>query len=193
MEFKRKITEKLAEELAIGNKPILLIGARQIGKTTTIINYLKQQNSNYLYLNLDSDPAARAVFDEDFNIERIILELSIIYRMSGFDTVVLDEIQECPRALTSLKYFQEISDIKVICAASGLGVTINHFGHSFPVGKVKILKMHPMSFLEFLEATGEQMLLEMITRLDYKSVVNPALHKVLLLKFDMYMMVSGYP
>lgn len=193
MEFTRDIMNRLEIELNNYQKPLLIIGARQIGKTTTIRNFLNDNQTNYLYVNLDSDAAARAIFDQDFVIDRILLELQLMYNQGTFDTIFFDEILKCPRALTSLKYFQENSTVKVICSGSGLGVTINHFGHSFPVGKVKTIEMYPMSFPEFLAASGEQMLLGIMKSSDFNQALNNTAHNLLLEKFDMYMMVSGFP
>lgn len=193
MQFKRKIIETIDQELTYGNKPLLVIGARQIGKTTTIINYLNQKQSKYLYINLDSDTQARNVFEKDLDINRITLELSLIYKETDFDTIFFDEIQECAKALTSLKYFQEQSQLKIICSGSGLGVTINHLGQSFPVGKVKIINMYPMSFIEFLDARGETALLDIISKANYTEAINHTAHKLLLEQFDLFLMVSGFP
>lgn len=193
MEFNREIIKTLEIELNDYQKPLLVIGARQIGKTTTIQNYLNRSEFSHVYINLDSDTAAREVFDLDFDINRIVLEFQLLYKNSNFDTIFFDEIQECPRALTSLKYFQENSSLKIICSGSGLGVTINHFGHSFPVGKVKKLEMYPMSFPEFLETIDEPLLLNVINNCDFSEPINNTAHKLLLEKFDLYMMISGFP
>lgn len=184
MKFTRSIIKKIDFELNNGNKPLLVIGARQIGKTTSIRNYLDSRPKGYMYINLDSDAEAREIFEKDFDIERIQFELSLLYRISDFDTIFLDEIQGCPRAITALKYFQEQSSLNIV--GSGLGLTINHFGHSFPVGKVKILEMYPMSFIEFLQACEEGMLLDIIDNTDFKQPINPTAHKLLLEQFDIY-------
>lgn len=193
MYFNRTIIKEL-ESLNINyNKPILVLGARQIGKTTTIHNFLKSSSTNYIYVNFQSHESIKDIFEQDLDISRIELELGLELNNTKFDTIFFDEIQECPKALTSLKYFAENSSTKVICTGSGLGLSLNHQGHSFPVGKVNMIKMYQMSFIEFLGALKEEELLKIIKEVNFKEPINNTAHKLLIEKFDLFMMVSGFP
>lgn len=139
-------------------KPLLLRGARQTGKTWLLKEFGSAQFDSIAYVDLLASSRAREIFDEDFNIPRIISALSAESATkitAGKTLIVLDEIQEAPRALTSLKYFaQDAPEYHVAAAGSYLGVA-KHEGTSFPVGKVNILSIEPMNFVEYLDAVGE--------------------------------------
>ncbi|HAN42590.1 MAG TPA: ATPase [Sphaerochaeta sp.] len=157
--MKRSITNRLILWKDDENrKPLLLSGVRQCGKTYVLKEFGENCFQDYAYLNFESDDRLKAVFDYDFNVERILKELSFICfkRIEpGKTLLILDEIQECPRAITSLKYFCEnMRDLHIICAGSLLGVALARKNISFPVGKVNRMKMYPMSFKEFLWACG---------------------------------------
>ena len=157
--MKRSITNRLILWKDDENrKPLLLSGVRQCGKTYVLKEFGENCFQNYAYLNFESDDRLKAVFDYDFNVERILKELSFICSKRiepGKTLLILDEIQECPRAITSLKYFCEnMRDLHIICAGSLLGVALARKNISFPVGKVNRMKMYPMSFKEFLWACG---------------------------------------
>ena len=157
--MKRSITNRLILWKDDENrKPLLLSGVRQCGKTYVLKEFGENCFQNYAYLNFESDDRLKAVFDYDFNVERILKELSFICSKRiepGKTLLILDEIQECSRAITSLKYFCEnMRDLHIICAGSLLGVTLARKNISFPVGKVNRMKMYPMSFKEFLWACG---------------------------------------
>lgn len=157
--MKRSITNRLILWKDDENrKPLLLSGVRQCGKTYVLKEFGENCFQNYAYLNFESDYRLKAVFDYDFNVERILKELSFICSKRiepGKTLLILDEIQECPRAITSLKYFCEnMRDLHIICAGSLLGVALARKNISFPVGKVNRMKMYPMSFKEFLWACG---------------------------------------
>lgn len=157
--MKRSITNRLILWKDDENrKPLLLSGVRQCGKTYVLKEFGENCFQNYAYLNFESDDRLKAVFDYDFNVERILKELSYICSKRiepGKTLLILDEIQECPRAITSLKYFCEnMRDLHIICAGSLLGVALARKNISFPVGKVNRMKMYPMSFKEFLWACG---------------------------------------
>jgi predicted AAA+ superfamily ATPase len=157
--MKRSITNRLILWKDDENrKPLLLSGVRQCGKTYVLKEFGENCFQDYAYLNFESDDRLKAVFDYDFNVERILKELSFICskRIEPDKTLlILDEIQECPRAITSLKYFCEnMRDLHIICAGSLLGVALARKNISFPVGKVNRMKMYPMSFKEFLWACG---------------------------------------
>lgn len=157
--MKRSITNRLILWKDDENrKPLLLSGVRQCGKTYVLKEFGENCFQDYAYLNFESDDRLKAVFDYDFNVERILKELSFICSKRiepGKTLLILDEIQECPRAITSLKYFCEnMRDLHIICAGSLLGVALARKSISFPVGKVNRMKMYPMSFKEFLWACG---------------------------------------
>lgn len=157
----RKAIENLKEWKNSNNrKPLLMTGVRQCGKTYLAREFGRQEFEDTAYLNLDGDIRLQSVFDNDFNTERIIRELGSIYLgkkiVPGKTLLILDEIQDCPRAVHALKYFAENTpDLHIIAAGSLLGVAL-HKGISFPVGKVDRLELYPMSFEEFVIAEGGQ-------------------------------------
>jgi predicted AAA+ superfamily ATPase len=138
--------------------PLLIEGARQVGKTWLMKEMGRQNFKKTVYLNFDLNPKVKEIFQNDINPRRIIAELEFMEgtKIDPAETLIIfDEIQECNRALVSLKYFcEEAPEYAVISAGSLLGVAI-HQGNSFPVGKVETLKLYPLSFSEFLEALGE--------------------------------------
>lgn len=140
-------------------KPLLLTGVRQCGKTYTMLEFGKTYFEDIAYFNFEGNDAVKSIFEYDFNIERILDELGSIIRgkkiEAGKTLVIFDEIQECPKAITSLKYFCEnLRELPILCAGSLLGVVIRSENVSFPVGKVDRMQMYPMNFSEFLRADG---------------------------------------
>ncbi|MBQ8813404.1 MAG: ATP-binding protein [Lachnospiraceae bacterium] len=150
-------------------KPLILKGARQVGKTWLMKEFGRTQFSKVAYVTFYNNQRMKKVFDDDYDINRIIMNINIETRVEvtpGDTLIILDEIQEAPRAIESLKYFCENApEYAVIAAGSLLGVAI-HRGVSFPVGKVDSLELHPMSFKEFLEAMGETTLAYLLDRND---------------------------
>lgn len=146
-------------------KPLLLKGARQVGKTWLMKEFGRKYFKKTAYLNFDSGSAIGRIFEEDYDIRRLLQMINIEtgVKADPEDTLIIfDEIQESPRAISSLKYFYENApEYAVIAAGSLLGVAI-HEGVSFPVGKVDILEVHPLSYTEFLRAVGEEQLSEQI-------------------------------
>jgi predicted AAA+ superfamily ATPase len=142
-------------------KPLLLNGARQVGKTWLLLEFGKQSFDDTIYLNFDDDRTLAAIFEQDYNMERIAVAIQAVTGHSiipGKTLLILDEVQECPRALTSLKYFcEKVPELHVAAAGSLLGLTV-HSGSGFPVGKVNMFDLYPMTFREFLEATGNKSL-----------------------------------
>ena len=153
-------------------KPLILRGARQVGKTWLMKEFGRSCFQNVAYINFDSDARMRHIFDEDYDVARILRMINIEtgIRMEPEKTLILfDEVQEAPKAISSLKYFCENApEYAVIAAGSLLGVAI-HSGVSFPVGKVETMDMYPMSFHEFLEAMGEAALAELLSE---KGILN---------------------
>ena len=139
-------------------KPLLLTGVRQCGKTYIVEEFARENFKSYVRVNFEESEKLSAIFDYDFDVRRIISELELNCRtkiVPGETCVFFDEIQECPRAITSLKYFCEnMRELHLICAGSLLGVAIKKQQISFPVGKVNRLELHPMDFGEFVLAKG---------------------------------------
>lgn len=165
--MERTITgELLRWKNARVRKPLLLTGVRQCGKTWLLREFCDQHFSQVAYLNFEKDTPAAQIFDYDLDPRRIIRELGSIFFgfeiIPGQTALILDEIQACPRAVTSLKYFcEELPDLHVLCAGSLLGVELKRQNVSFPVGKVKRLRLYPMSFGEFLIADGGRKFLDL--------------------------------
>lgn len=149
----------------INRKPLILRGARQVGKTWIMKEFGKKYYKSCAYISLDENERMEEVFREAFDIQRILLslEIEVGFKIKAEDTlIILDEIQEIPRALKSLKYFQENApQYHIIAAGSLLGIAL-HEGTSFPVGKVDFCDLYPFTFREFLMACGEQMLVEIM-------------------------------
>lgn len=144
-------------------KPLILNGARQVGKTWLLKEFGRLHFENVAYVSFDNNPALASQFEADFDISRLLLMLQAESGeaiKANQTLIILDEIQECPKALTSLKYFnEEAPDYAIAAAGSLLGLTI-HSGTGYPVGKVRELDLYPLSFQEFLVATGNEMLQE---------------------------------
>ena len=154
-------------------KPLIIMGARQVGKT-----YLLQQfgNSHYdhvAYINCDNNPSVANLFAEDYDMERILLAIGAITKVpiiAGKTLIILDEIQELKNGLTALKYFCELApQHHVAVAGSLLGITM-HQGESAPVGKVDIINMHPLTYTEFLNAMGHEQLVQILKSQDWKTI-----------------------
>lgn len=193
--MKRKLFSKLLEWKSDKyRKPLLIQGARQVGKTWVMKAFGKESFENVAYVNLESDKELKDVFAQNFDIERILLAIQIA---SGTKVeknktlLIIDEIQESPHAITSLKYFHENApDYFVIAAGSLLGVVL-HQQVSFPVGKVDFLHLYPLDFEEFLIAKEEKALIDLIKRNDWK-LVNSFKDKYIGLLKEYYF-VGGMP
>ncbi len=175
-------------------KPLLLLGARQVGKTWLMKEFGEQEYENVVYINCDSDPLAQQLFVADYDISRILLGLQAISGKKinkGSTLIILDEIQEAPRGLHCLKYFcEEAPDYHVMAAGSLLGVALSH-KESFPVGKVDILKIYPMDFEEFLLGINQQNLSGVVKTLD-QSLITAFAGKLTDYLFQYYY-VGGMP
>ena len=154
-------------------KPLLIEGARQVGKTWLMQEFGKQEYDNTIYINFDSNPSMAELFAYDLNVDRLIMGLELFAgRKIDPDNCLLifDEIQEVPRALASLKYFCERApQYHIVCAGSLLGIAL-HPGTSFPVGKVDFLKLYPLSFKEFLMATVQKQFADLLDRQDFQMI-----------------------
>ncbi len=193
--MKRSIYRQLLEwKNKTTRKPLILNGARQVGKTYILRVFGENEYNNFAFFSLDRDLNAREVFERGGNANDMLMALSAIsdVDITPHDTlVVLDEIQDCPKALESLKYFcEETPDIHIIVAGSLLGVSL-HQGVSYPVGKVDELRLYPMTFLEFLEAMGQSKMVEVLNSRNW-AVIN-LLETDLIGLLRQYYYVGGMP
>ena len=156
-------------------KPLIIEGARQVGKTWLMKEFGKQAYADTVYINFDSNSRMADLFSADLDTDRLImgLELYAGRKINPENTLLIfDEVQEVPRALASLKYFYENApQYHIVCAGSLLGIAL-HQGTSFPVGKVDFLKLYPLSFSEFLMATGNERFAELLKKQDYKMITS---------------------
>lgn len=174
-------------------KPLILEGARQVGKTWLLKQFGKSDFKNTAYINCDNNPQMQSLFT-DFNVQRLLRGFSAISEQkitAGETLIVLDEIQEIPLALTSLKYFcEEAPQYHIAVAGSLLGLAI-HSGTGFPVGKVDRLSLYPLSFNEFLKAMKKDILLEMIRSKNWEET-NPLANQLIEL-LRQYYFTGGFP
>ncbi len=178
------------------NTPLMVVGARQIGKTYIIDEFCKNEFEDYIYINLMEKPGIVKIFEEDsdFEIKVKKLELELNKKIIPNKTIVfIDEIQESEKAISSLKAFCESNlNYRIICAGSLLGVKIRRFKSSFPVGKVQIEFMHPMDFEEFLIALDKQMWVDEIKRC-YENLEEISIHDKLIDMYRTYLCIGGMP
>ncbi|CCY67679.1 putative uncharacterized protein [Clostridium sp. CAG:678] len=156
-------------------KPLIIEGARQVGKTWLMKEFGEQAYADTVYINFDSNSRMADLFSADLDTDRLImgLELYAGRKINPDNTLLIfDEVQEVPRALASLKYFYENApQYHIVCAGSLLGIAL-HQGTSFPVGKVDFLKLYPLSFSEFLMATGNERFAELLKKQDYEMITS---------------------
>lgn len=195
----RKITEYLEKWKASAHrKPLILQGARQVGKTYSILEFGRTHYENVAYFNFETNPKLNDTFAEDISPGYLIPILSHIAGQTIVrekTLIVFDEIQLCERALTSLKYFcEDAPEYHIIVAGSLLGVAVNRAKFSFPVGKVDIKTMYPMDMEEFLLACGEHDLVERIKScFDTDTPMPAALHDAAMQRYRQYLVVGGMP
>lgn len=175
-------------------KPLIIEGARQVGKTWLMKEFGKQAYENTIYINFDSNSRMADLFESDLDTERLIvgLELYAGCKINPDTTLLIfDEVQEVPRALASLKYFYENApQYQIVCAGSLLGIALHH-GTSFPVGKVDFLKLYPLSFREFLMATGNGRFVELLEKRDYEMITS--FKQIYIEALKQYYFVGGMP
>ena len=175
-------------------KPLIIEGARQVGKTWLMKEFGSKAYANTVYINFDSNSRMADLFASDLNTDRLImgLELYAGHKIEAENTLLIfDEVQEVPRALSSLKYFYENApQYHIVCAGSLLGIAL-HGGTSFPVGKVDFLKLYPLSFREFLMATGNERFAELLDKQDYAMITSFKQTYIDALKY--YYFVGGMP
>lgn len=198
--MKRKIEERLLawKDKTSNRLPLIVNGARQVGKTYILRKFGVEQFKNVVYINLETNLAVASYFNDNITPERLLryLEASTGERIVPGETlVILDEIQSCERALTSLKYFcEETPEYHIVAAGSLLGVAINRQRYSFPVGKVETITLHPLDFEEFLWARGKEVLCEEIRRA-YETMepLPDALHQEAIELYREYLLIGGMP
>ena len=197
--MKRKITGQLIEwKNSSARKPLILNGARQVGKTFILREFGRENYKNTVYVNLESNGMVASMFNDDISPSKLIkyLEAETGERILPNETlIILDEIQSCERAVTSLKYFcEEAPDYHIAAAGSLLGVAINRNQTSFPVGKVNVLRLYPLDFEEFLTAMGNDLLIDEITECyTQMSPMNEGLHQKALDLYHDYLIIGGMP
>ena len=179
-------------------KPLVLQGARQVGKTYSILEFGRTHYENVAYFNFETNPKLNETFTEDISPEYLIPILSHIANQTIVrekTLIVFDEIQLCERALTSLKYFcEDASEYHIIVAGSLLGIAVNRDKFSFPVGKVDMKTMYPMDMEEFLLALGEDALVDQIrTCFDTDTPMPSALHDAAMKRYRQYLVTGGMP
>lgn len=179
-------------------KPLILQGARQVGKTYSILAFGREHYENVAYFNFETNPKLSETFDEDISPDYLIPILSHIAGQTIVrekTLIVFDEVQLCERALTSLKYFCENApEYHIIVAGSLLGVAVNRRQFSFPVGKVNIKTLYPMDLEEFLLALGEDDLVRQIRECFASlSPMPAALHDAAMQRYRQYLVVGGMP
>lgn len=191
-------TELLKWKNSNNRKPLLIKGARQVGKTYALLEFGKIHYDNTIYLNFEGDrDNLTKIFSKDLDPKRIILEIASYIKQSISEAntlLVFDEIQACEEALTSLKYFyEEAPQYNIIAAGSLLGLSINRGNFSFPVGKVTMLTMYPMTFEEFLMNVNENLLHNIEKCYKEMLPLNSILHEEALSLYKTYLVVGGYP
>ncbi len=175
------------------HKPMIVRGARQVGKTWLMCEFAKQAYEKHIYINFEDNELVRNLFERDFDIERIITVLQIATGtvIDSETLIIFDEIQEAPKGLIALKYFYEKApEYSILAAGSLLGISM-HEAVSFPVGKVEFMDLYPLSFREFLDAIGQSQLVDVLESEDWEliSLLHPKLSECL----KTYYFVGGMP
>jgi uncharacterized protein len=170
----RKIIERLKEwKNDEYRKPLILAGARQVGKTYILQKFGETEFDNVAYINCDDNDLAKDLFSQDYDMQRILFAIGALTQqpiVAGKTLIILDEIQEAKRGLSVLKYFCErVPEYHVAVAGSLLGIAM-HQGESFPVGKVDILNIYPMTYCEFLLAKGKDQMVEILKKKDWNTI-----------------------
>jgi uncharacterized protein len=196
MQIHRDITQKLIVwKQSSTRKPLILQGARQVGKTWILKSFGQQNFPDIAYFNFEAQPDLKQFFQQTKEPNRIIRDLSLVAGKTIIPNetlVIFDEIQECNEALNSLKYFQEEAPAYAIaCAGSLLGVALNR-GASFPVGKVDFQTIHPLNFSEFLSVSSPQ-LYDYLHQFDYSGAIPDIFFNQLVQQFNLFLISGGMP
>ena len=195
MRMKRKLMESLVSwKKDTEHRPLLLRGARQVGKTWLMKEFGKLEYDRTAYVRFDHASPLRELFASETNVVNLLdaIQLQVGFKIEPRRTlVVFDEIQECPGALASLKFFyEEAPEIDIVAAGSQLGLS-NHVGTGFPVGKVDSLFLYPISFMEFVEAIGKGQFAELIDKGDWRMI--SAFHDECVRLLKLYFLIGGMP
>ncbi|MEY4906084.1 MAG: hypothetical protein RLZZ292_3899 [Bacteroidota bacterium] len=179
---------------APNRKPLIVQGARQVGKTWLMKEFGKNEFEQVVYLNFESSERLKSIFSTDFDIKRIIsiIEIEVNHKIQSDKTLIIfDEIQEADKGLTALKYFcEQAPEYYIMAAGSLLGVSLQK-NNSFPVGKVDFLRMYPMCFFEFLESIGQNLLKEHLEAKNWQIV--ESFHEKLVAFLRLYYFIGGMP
>ena len=173
--YRMAMENLLAWKQSRRRKPLIIEGARQVGKTWLMKEFGRQAYGDTVYINFDSNARMAELFASDLDTKRLVLGLEL-YAGRKIDPenalLIFDEVQEVPRALAALKYFcEDAPQYHIVCAGSLLGIAL-HRGTSFPVGKVDFLKLYPLSFQEFLMAIGKQQFSELLDQQDFSMITS---------------------
>lgn len=195
--MKREILSKLVQwKASVRRKPLLLRGARQVGKTWVLTEFGRTAYENLAYFNFDQNPEYHQFFATTKDPKRILENLTAASAQPIFPErtlIVFDEIQACPEAIASLKYFcEDAPEYHLACAGSLLGLALAHPA-SFPVGKVNVLDLYPMTFEEFLEANGDQALVDFLRGIETVTSLPDAFFNPLLEKLRIFFLTGGMP
>ena len=189
-----KLKELIAWKNSPERKPLIIKGARQVGKTWLMQEFGRTQYVQTVYLNFEKEKRLKGLFNDDFDIKRIITALQAESGLTidpGNTLLIFDEIQSVPEAITALKYFQEDGrDYHIVAAGSLLGMAL-HSDASFPVGKVAFMDLHPLTYEEFLDAMGEKALTEILESTDWKLIT--AYKSKYIDRLRQYYFVGGMP
>lgn len=196
-EIRREITDKLmAWKSNPRRKPLVLQGARQVGKSWALKKFGEECFDNMVYINFDTMPAVKEDFKRTKEPGKLInmMEIMTGKTISPSSTLIIfDEVQECNEALNSLKYFcEDAPEYAIVCAGSLLGVALNRSGASFPVGKVDFMTLYPVSFAEYLRASNK-LLYKSYLMIDTATPVPEVLHQQLIDAYKLYLILGGMP
>lgn len=194
--MKRKISKELISwKKTSTRKPLLLQGARQVGKTYCLEEFGRSEFSDYHLFDFMENPALNRIFEQDLQPDRILRDLGLFNDKDinpKKDLIIFDEIQQCPKALTSLKYFaQKLPNAFIAASGSLLGLGLSD--EPFPVGKVNRYKLYPMDFEEFLEAAGQRRLVDLLNSVTFEQPLIEPLHQKIWLYFKYFMITGGLP
>ena len=197
--MKREIINNLIKWKESKNrKPLIIHGARQVGKTYIVKQFAKEYYDNLIYVNFETNQELNSQIADSIDTRYIINKLELFYGekiIPGKTLIFFDEIQANERALTSLKYFcEDAPEYHIIAAGSLLGIAINRDNYSFPVGKVQMINMYPLSFKEFLIAIGREKLIDEIQKHFHNDErIDKDIHKLCLKLYRTYLVVGGMP
>lgn len=197
--MKRHILQKLQDwKHSKNRKPLILKGVRQCGKTYSLKEFGKSNFRRAFIINFEKQESAHQIFEGDLSTTQILSDLEFYFNNTidtEQDLLILDEIQNCPRAITSLKYFcEDLPSLAVCAAGSLLGLELTP--ESFPVGKVDFLSLYPMSFTEFLEALGDSRSVKLLSQININQLektISPTAHQHLWERFKWYCITGGLP